>query len=206
MIILPTSYLPNIEYFSILNSAKTVFIEIHETYPKQTYRNRAEILAANGILNLSIPVKKVQGNKTKTGQIKIDYTEQWNIKHWRAIESAYNSSPFFIYYKDDLQPHFRENLPGSLTEFNLKLTETICSFCGIKCEMAFSAYYEDKMHQQLIDYRNHFTPKTRIKKKFPVYKQVFANKYDFINNLSIIDLLFNCGPESIAYLSNIKNN
>lgn len=206
MIILPTSYLPNIEYFSILHAEKKVIIEIYETYPKQTYRNRAEILSANGILNLSIPVKKVLGNKTKTGQIQIDHSEHWNLKHWRAIESAYNSSPFFIYYKDDIRKHFTGNLCEKLTDFNAKLTKTLCTICGIKCELVYSVTYTEKNTGKHSDYRDHFSPKASIKKDFPVYEQVFSNKYNFYNNLSIIDLLFNCGPETINYLNRIKNN
>ena len=100
--ILSTAYLPPIEYFAMILQSGAWKIENHEHYIKQSYRNRCNIITANGLLNLSIPVNKTDGNHTFIHDIRISYLSNWQSNHWRAIESAYNKSPFFLYYRDDL--------------------------------------------------------------------------------------------------------
>lgn len=193
MIVLPTSYLPSIQYFGMLAKSKKVFIETYETYPKQTIRNRCTIYTSNGKLDLIIPVKKPNGNHTKTRDIKICYNEKWQAMHWRAIESAYNSSPFFLFYKDDFRDILLSGKYNKLIEINHSLTTLIIDLTGIKVDMEFSTSFRKTYDQ---DYRN-FKPLKGVKNIFPVYKQVFDRKHGFIQNLSIIDLLFNKGPDTI---------
>ena len=95
-----TAYFPPISYVAAMLNKQVVVVEQYETFPKQTYRNRAVVATANGLLPLSVPVVRTNGNHTYTKDMDICYNENWAAKHWRAIESAYNSSPYFLYYKD----------------------------------------------------------------------------------------------------------
>jgi hypothetical protein len=106
-ILLATAYLPPVQYFMAIVNADDVYIEKHETYHKQTFRNRCEIYTANGKLPLTIPVIKVNGNHTRIDEITISDQYKWQILHWRAIKIAYSNSPFFLYYKDDLSVFFK---------------------------------------------------------------------------------------------------
>ncbi|MBK6966558.1 MAG: WbqC family protein [Bacteroidales bacterium] len=140
-VLLPAACLPEIGFFCWLYHAPSVEIEIHETYPKQTCRNRYRIATANGPLILSIPVIKTDGNHTPLARVRIDKSENWNRIHWRAIESAYNKSPFFLYYKDDFERIFH-NPPELLMDFNLTILKICCRFTGIKSEFTLSESYQ----------------------------------------------------------------
>jgi len=199
---LSTAYLPNIEYFAILLKYKNIIIEQEETYPKQTYRNRGVILSANGKLDLSIPVKKVYGNNTKTKVIQIINSNLWYTNHWRAISSAYSNSPFFLFYKDELEIFFKGKF-NNLLDFNTKLTNELVNIIGANCKITYSKSFT-KPNTIKNDFRFSVNPKNNSTiKNFKSYNQVFSNKYDFIPNLSIIDLLFNLGPEAKDYLDEL---
>ena len=204
-ILLSTAYLPPIEYFTLLLGGNKVIIEKEETYPKQTYRNRCRILTANGILNLSIPVSKPNGNNTKTKDITIINSGRWFTNHWRAISSAYSNSPFFLYYKDDLQEFFSGNY-DNLFEFTIELTNVLLNIIGISSTLTYSdSFVTPGQANFLVDARYSITPKKEIaSKNFEVYTQVFSLKFSFIPNLSIIDLLFNLGPETKEYLTKLN--
>ncbi len=203
MALIPTAYLPPVSYFVILTKYKEVRIERYETYPKQTYRNRCRILTANGPLNLIIPVTKKNSLSGKTGDISICYEEGWQINHWRAIESAYNSSPFFLYYADDLYLYYSNMEISKLFDFNYQLISGLLSLMGMNCSLKVSENYL-KAGETDNDYRQYFNPKKKVNKElFSTYNQVFGNKFGFIPDLSIIDLLFNKGPESVNYLENL---
>jgi hypothetical protein len=203
-LILSTSYLPPIEYFTSIINSKEVIIEKKESYKKQTYRNRCEIYSSNGKLDLSIPIIKINGHNTKTEDIIISYKYNWQKKHWRAIESAYNSSPFFLYYKDDLIKFFAEKYE-SLIDFNFDLLMVLFEMLEIKPEVKFSKEFIKYYDENSIDKRNIISPKNNINssENFPAYTQVFDTKLGFIPNLSIIDLIFNEGPNAIEYLNNV---
>jgi len=192
-ILLPTAYFPSIQYFMMMAAADEVFIEVHETYPKQTYRNRCEIYSANGKLALTVPVIKPQGNHTKTKDITISDHQNWQIIHWRAIESAYAKSPFFMYYCDDLKPFF-EMPAANLVHHNLLLLNKVNELIDLKIQIKFTENYE-KNPTAKADYRDIMTPKKPFS-LFPLkpYYQVFETRYGFLPGLSILDLLFNEGP------------
>lgn len=180
-----------------------VFIEVFENYVKQTYRNRCIIAGANSCLGLSVPVIKESGSKTQIKDVSISYQEDWQKRHWRAIESAYNNSPYFLYYKDQFLP-FYNNRFVNLLEYNFLLIDKILFLMGIERRILttpeYSAHYEDA-----IDLRYTLSPKKSKhgvdkEMRFPPYTQVFSKKHGFIPNLSIIDLLFNVGPEAFDYL------
>ena len=199
-ILLSTAYLPPIQYFQLIAGAQRVFIEQYETYTKQTYRNRCEIFASNGKLSLTIPVSKINGNRTKIKDIAISEHKNWQINHWRAIKSAYNSSPFFLYYKDDIKNFFEKPFE-KLLDFNTGLLMQILELIGVDKEIVFTESY-NKTLEDILDYRNFFSPKKAIKNiNIKFYPQVFESKFGFIPGLSIIDLLFNEGPNTLSYLT-----
>lgn len=199
-----TAYLPPIAYFSQLIRYEQIAIEWQETYPKQTYRNRAEIPTANGMMALSVPVIRVQGNHTRTEAIAISYNEPWNVRHWRAIVSAYNAAPYFLYYRDYFE-HILMKEHSRLIDLNEELLKTILRLLKIDCKIVHTEDYipagtiEDD-YRSLSNAKSHTTPTS-----FPAYSQVFDNKQPFLPNMSIIDLLFNLGPEARSYLKNIES-
>lgn len=195
-----TAYLAPIEYFAALINYPKICIEREEHYVKQTYRNRCLIYTANGLFPLSIPVKKVNGNHTKIKDVEISYFENWQRHHWRSIVSAYNQSPFFLYYKDDLEGFFTKQFKY-LLDFNTELTRVLLNALDLGKEFVFSEKYIENNDPAYIDLRNGFHPKKRnADVDFPKYIQVFGESHGFIPNLSIIDLLFNEGPNALGYL------
>jgi hypothetical protein len=199
--IVSTAYLPPIAFFVSILETKRITVEQNENYIKQTYRNRCHILSANGVLPLSIPVIKTDGNHTKIKNVQISNVNNWQINHWRAIESAYNKSPFFLYYRDDLE-NFYQKVYNNLLEFNTELLSFLLKKIGLKIEISFSADFLTIQNEEN-DLRFKFSPKKDEVLQFSHYYQVFEEKYGFIPNLSIIDLLFNEGPETLNYLESI---
>ena len=201
--ILPLFFFPPVEfYFHLLNSEEIVF-EVMETYSRQTYRNRNRIYTANGVIDISIPVNKPNGNHTLTKDIVISNDYDWKNKYWKAIETAYNSSPYLLYYKDELYESFIKQ-EDHLFKFNLSLIQIVCRMLDIELNYKLSEKYF-KSYENGIDLRNNFNPKRKSNKLlYPEYFQVFSEKFGFMENLSIIDLLFNLGPEAGMYLKNCK--
>ncbi len=197
--LLPIAYLAPISYYAILLQKSHCEIEYHEHFIKQTIRNRCEIYGANGKLSLTIPKQRKGSSKTLITKIKISNTTNWQKEHWNAITSAYNSSPFFQYYKDELKPYF-EKKEIYLIDFNSKLQELILKFLQIEKKYTTSTKYNHLGN--FIDLRNSDFKSKQIKK----YDQVFMEKHGFISNLSILDLLFNLGPESTDYLNNMNTS
>jgi hypothetical protein len=199
-IYLSTAYLGNIQYFGKFLAARKIYIEQHEHYLKQSYRNRCEILTANGRLALVIPVERNNGEKMFIRDVQISYAQAWQNLHWRALTAAYNSSPFFEYYCDDLKPFFERN-EKFLFDFNTKLTSKILELLEINTPIFFTDEYKNLDNDFAFDYRQNINPKARFSaddKTFvpQKYYQVFAQKFGFMPNLSIVDLLFNEGPNA----------
>ena len=191
--LLSTAYLAPIEYYAILLQEPNCSIELHEHFVKQSIRNRCDIYGANGKLQLTIPKQRKGSSKTIIKDIHISYKQNWQKQHWIAIQSAYNSSPFFEYYQDELQPFF-EAEKMLLVDFNQKLQEVILRLLQEEGNTSFTKEFQYEGH--FSDFRNN-----KWKSRNPVaYDQVFMEKHGFIPNLSIIDLLFNLGPESSDYL------
>jgi len=198
-VLLSIAYLPPIQYFKEIINAKTVVIEKHENYCKQSYRNRCTIYGANGQLPLTIPVEKGNSAKTKISDIKIAYYEKWQNRHWKSIESAYRSSPFFEFYLDEFLPFYTKKFKF-LFDFTIQLLQTILTNTGIRADIQFTTEYIKT--QNMPDNRNTIHPKISPQyHEYPKYYQVFAAKHGFIPNLSIIDLMFNTGNQTTDYLS-----
>lgn len=201
ILILPSTYFGPVQYFSKIQFSSKVLIEQYDTYARQTYRNRCIIMNANGKLPLSIPVKKVHGNKTKMIDILIDYDTNWQKDHKQGIISAYKSSPFFEFYFDDYLWLFNKR-NKFLIDLNLRLTEIILSQLQIKSKIELSGTYTAQPPKD--DLREIINPKRSLTDDWHFrtihYVQVFSAKHGFIPNLSIIDLLFNTGPEASGIL------
>lgn len=198
--LLASAYMPPIQYVALLTKQGSAHIETMEHYVKQSYRNRACILSANGVLNLIVPLEKADGCKTLMKDVRIAYNDRWNAEHWIAITSAYNSSPFFEYYADDLQPFLTKKYTF-LVDYNTEMLQRMLSLIGVSCELYFTEEFT-KPNTIADDYRYSISPKTTDNESmaFPPYTQVFEEKFNFVPNLSLLDLLCNLGPESKEYL------
>ena len=193
--LLPTAYLAPIKYYAILLQAKNCSVEYHEHFVKQSIRNRCVIYGANGRLRLTIPKERKGSSKTIISEIKISYKDDWQKLHWNAIKSAYNSSPFFEYYSNELEVFYQQK-ESNLIVFNNKLQEVILDL--LQEEKNSIPTFEYLHSGNFTDLRNNDFKEANPEK----YNQVFMEKYGFIPNLSILDLLFNLGPESSDYLHN----
>lgn len=194
--ILSTAYLPPISYFKKIIASKSVVLEKHEHFVKQTYRNRCVIYGANGVQILSIPLVNTH-EKTVIAEKHIAYKQNWQQQHWRSIESAYRNSPYFIYYADELKP-FYEDRYELLFEYNTALLKVILKLLRINCEIQFTNEYEK---DPVDDHRSMDPGPISSVKNFKEYTQVFSDKHGFKPDLSIIDLVFNLGPDSVSYLN-----
>lgn len=200
--ILSTAYLPPIQYVALLCKNGATKMEQWEHYVKQSYRNRSRILSSNGPLDLIVPVEKSQGCKTLLKDVRLAYHDRWNAEHWNAIRSAYNSSPYFEYYVDDIERFFTQQF-DFLIDYNTELLDCILNLLKIPHTITYSENFVP-LHTENQDFRYAISPKVTIPDvHFPEYSQVFDYKFGFTPNLSILDLLCNLGPESKQYLESI---
>jgi hypothetical protein len=191
------AYLPPVEYLHLYLHADKPYMERCENHIKQTYRNRCLIPAANGVLPLIIPLKKNGLHHCPITQIRIDYSQPWQTRHWKTIETAYNASPFFMYYRDYFLPFYADQRFSTLWEYNLALFEAILRLFDIPAKHAFTDSYERSTASQA-DYRLRIHPKKISQQRYPFadmphYQQVFSERTGFTANMSCIDLLFNVG-------------
>ncbi len=199
-IVVTTAYLPTIEYFAFIAKSEVFFMEDSETYQKQTYRNRANILTATGVQTLILPVRK-ETQRSLIRDVRIDYKCDWQLKHWRAIETAYSGTPYFLYFRDFIAPFFEKKYEF-LFDFNLELTEALMKLLKIKKVPDLTGTFE-KEYTDKLDLRNAIHPKREPLLKEVPYRQVFDDRIPFTGNLSVIDLLFNAGPD-LSYLLNLQ--
>ncbi|MBN2662262.1 MAG: WbqC family protein [Bacteroidales bacterium] len=200
--LLSTAYFPNIQYLTKILKYNSIIIDNNETFPKQTFRNRCYILGANGKLSLVVPVTKGRTGKIKTKDIKINYAENWQNQHLQSIKSAYASSPFYEFFIEDYYPFFKKKY-SYLIDLNYYILETSLSLLAIEANINISEEFLEIDKNNTNDYRFSLSPKEKLEdKNFKTqqYMQVFADRYKFEPNLSILDLLFNLGQESRAYL------
>lgn len=200
-VLLSTAYFAPLPFYSLAVKSPKIYIEQYENYIKQTYRNRCVILGANGPISLIVPVVKGRGSKIRIKDLQISYDVDWQRNHWRTIFSAYNSSPYFDYFNDDIFPFF-EMKEKFLFDYNLKIHETICNLLEIENNVILTEDFE-KTNEFATKLSELVSPKNKqVNKQFKTnaYTQVFSEKFGFVPNLSILDLLFNEGPNSYTFL------
>ena len=200
--LLSIAYFPPVSYFALMAEASVVYLEACENYQKQSWRNRCRYYAADGPQYLNFPIIHEGTHELPITKIKVDYSTPWVLKTKRAISSAYESSAFFDYYKDELFS-ILDSKPETLFDLDLQILRFFLKKTGITVDIRFTEEYMPPMPDG--DYREILHPKrpdtvlSDLGLEKPYY-QVFARKYGFVPNLSIMDLLFNEGPESILYL------
>lgn len=195
---LSTAYFPPVAWFAAAQSATIVSIEANEHYIKQTWRNRCSILTANGVLPLSIPTVKRSGEKMPIQTVEISYATNWQRMHWNAIVSAYNKSPYFEYFAHEFEIYFKEKTQY-LFDLNLQIIKTLFSCLNLTIPIVATDDFLPLDPENKFDFRYTITPKLEISAAFPQYYQVFGHRYDFVPNLSMLDLLFNEGPDGLHY-------
>ena len=203
-LLLNTAYFPPVTYFSAIEQYGGTYIEQYENFGKQSYRNRCEIMTANGVSPLTVPVAKAN-SKTLVKDLKIVYVTPWQKLHFRGIESAYKNSPYYEYYIDDLIPFF-EKKETFLLDLNNAILESMLSLLKLDCPIRMTEDYIGKGVSGYTYLRNAFHPKFNRRQPgadFTVrtYRQTFSDRFPFTPNLSILDLLFCCGPEARKLLN-----
>ncbi len=196
--LLHPTFFPNIAHFAALLKADEVIFEVHDNYQKQTYRNRTSIYAANGKLDLNVPVVYSQKNRQLYKDVEIFNIENWQQLHLKSLESAYSTSPFFEFYIDDLLPLFETKFTHIMS-FNLQCIAAVFKCMQLPFTYTMTSVFELNSTDNL-DARRLVNSRKEIAQDFQPYAQVFDQKHGFLSNLSILDLLFNEGPNTENYL------
>lgn len=200
-ILIHPTYFPSIVQMVAVAKAKEVVFETEDNYQKQSYRNRAYIAHSNGILLLNVPVKHSKEKQhQKYKEVRTEDNFPWQQLHWKSLQSAYRTSPFFEYYEDDLEPFFLQPAP-ELMAHNLAIFNLICDLTGLTPTLSFTKEFI-KNPEEVTDLRGLANAKNKKEYALETYTQVLEANHGFLPNLSILDLLFNEGPNTITYLEN----
>ena len=197
-ILVSTAYLPPVEYFTLISEADEVLIESEENYLKQSYRNRCYILSAHGPQLLTVPVYQGSLHKTPIKDIRIDYSKRWQQVHLRAIISSYSSSPYFQFYFENIEKIISSKI-DFLLDLNMELIQSILKMLKMEIKLTYTTYFVPVRTDEN-DFRYKITPKEKSQFLSKKYIQVFDNGTGFIRGLSVLDLIFNKGPEAVDYL------
>ncbi len=196
--LLHPTYFPSISHFTIMAQSDKIVFEMEDNFQKQSNRNRMYIYSPNGIQLLNIPIKHTHNSRQKTKDIQLETAFDWQKQHFKSLEAAYRSSPFFEFFEDDIMPVFEKKFTY-LLDLNFQTIEIISKCLGMKLEIVKTEEYFRKPTQT--DFR-HLANGKKDTSEFEVYPQVFEEKFGFLNNLSILDLLFNEGRHALTYLKN----
>lgn len=200
--VVSAAYFPPVEYFMAAAMTGRLLIESRESYIKQSYRNRCRIYACDGILSLTVPVSVPDAARTMDSVV-VDYSRPWRLQHERAMMSAYGTSAFFEYYRDDILPVL-DSCPERLLDLDVMLTEKLTGLLGIRCEISCTDSYVETYGPDFLDIRYALHPKKTVpeifRNRYRPYYQVFSERFGFIPGLSALDLLFNEGPDAFSYL------
>lgn len=203
-VLISTAYCPPVAWMAVVLHHKHAAIEVYETYPRQTWRNRCRIMTANGLLDLIIPVTKPHGNYTLTRDVVVSDHTSWQRHHWRSIVSAYQRAPYFIYYASLLESIYQKKFTGKLVDWNRRLFDLLNDELELDISLTDTSSYT-KQENNKLDFREILSPKRNWPDSgksyiWPSYQQVFSNKHGFAGNLGAIDLMFNLGPDTKTYL------
>ena len=192
MVILPSAYMPSVEYVARLLREECV-IDLGENYIKRSERNRASILSANGVMQLTVNVENANRPRQKMRDVKIDYSKRWQHQHWVSILSAYKSSPYFDHFAQEIEPFYKREW-RYLVDYNMEYLDVLLRLLGAKDKPTVSEQYVEAAEGDL-DLR----PKQKKDSTFVAepYFQVFSDRMPFQPNLSVLDLLMCEGKASI---------
>jgi hypothetical protein len=199
-LILPT-YFPSISHFAVIAQSDSITFEMEDNFQKQTNRNRTYIYSPNGIQLLNIPVKHSKATHQKTKDVLIENEFDWQKQHFKSLEAAYRSSPFFEYFEDDIAPIF-EKKHQFLMDLNFEVLDIVTKCLRMKLEFGKTTEYFHEVND-FTDFR-YLANGKKDANSFEKYTQVFDDKHGFINNLSVLDLLFNEGKFAMDYLKTQK--
>jgi len=206
-VLLSSAYLAPVQYYAKITCYEEIIIEKYESYLKQSYRTRTTILGANGLLQLSLPVAGGPKAKGIICDLRLSYDHNWQKEHWAGIKSAYGNSPFFEYYRDELAPFFHLKKWSFLIDFNSEIQDTILKSLNFTPNLHYSTGYikENTIPIDTDDFRYRIHPKPQKQATDPSfqpvsYLQVFNDRWGFVPNLGILDLLFNEGPNALTLL------
>lgn len=192
-------YCPSAAWFAAALASGGVLLESHEHYQKQTFRNRALVLTAQGVKPLTVPVRGgASQDKKLTAAIEIDYSHEWILPHWRTLQTAYNRSPYFLYYGDALRAALYSR-PATLWEFNTGLLKLLMGWLAPALPVTTTESWQNIYPPGVLDCRNYYSPRAAPDRmRVPPYPQAFGSA--FVGGLSVLDLLFALGPGTAAFL------
>jgi len=199
-ILIHPNYFPNIHQFTQIIKANNILFEVSDNYQKQTFRNRTYIYGANGKLGLFIPVIHTHKNRELFKDVKISYESNWMDLHLKSLQSAYRSSPYFEYFEDNFIKLYSEK-EKFLVDFNIKCIKLISNLLDLDLDFKISNEYVEKTND-IIDLRDLSNARKEKKIETPKYIQVFESKHGYLNNLSILDLIFSEGTNSVLLMNN----
>ena len=199
-ILIHPNYFPNIHQFRQIIKANNILFEVSDNYQKQTFRNRTYIYGANGKLGLFIPVIHTHKNRELFKDVKISYDSNWMDLHLKSLQSAYRSSPYFEYFEDDFIKLYSKK-EKFLADFNIKCIKLISNLLDLDLDFKISNEYVEKTND-IIDLRDLSNARKEKKIETPKYIQVFESKHGYLNNLSILDLIFSEGTNSVLLMNN----
>lgn len=203
MVVIEPHYFPSVLYLASLWGQDKILLEVKEHYVKQSYRNRCYIKAANKVDRLSVPVRG-SGEKILTQEVGIDYSQRWQSVHCKALTSAYSYAPFFEIFMPDFEAIINRKY-DSLVVLNMEILTLCLKYLRLKTVIDITSVYQVAYEKDVLDFRNRFDPDNQfITANFPHYPQIFGNA--FVNNLSIIDLLFCVGNQTGAYLKEVNSS
>ncbi|MCM5663943.1 WbqC family protein [Galbibacter mesophilus] len=205
MPVLHPTYFPSVAHWVVINNCDGMFVaEKQDNYQKQTYRNRAYIYSPNGKQMLSIPIKHSKSDShQKYKDVKLEDSFDWKKQHWKSIQTAYRTSPFFEFYEDEFAPFF-EKKHTFLYDMNMESMELLADCFQLELDFSFTSEYF-KEHKKEEDFRYLVNAKIEKLYHFDPYTQVFDEKHGFLENLSGMDLLFNEGTNALNYLDSLKS-
>ncbi len=198
-------YFPSILSYSLMTSGDKILFEVSDFYEKQTYRNRMYIQSANGKQMLPVPVKHTHTDgKQLYSDVQISNDFDWQKQHWRSLETAYRTSPYFEFYEDDLRPLFEKKF-RFLVELNLESIQIVNALLELEMSYELTKTYQ-KYHDNITDLRflKNAKKEPAVVKQFPPYTQMFLDRHVFMPNLNILDLVFMEGPNAVSYLEQIR--
>ncbi|MDB4196162.1 WbqC family protein [Flavobacteriaceae bacterium] len=199
-ILIHPNYFPNIHQFTQIIKANNILFEVSDNYQKQTFRNRTYIYGANGKLGLFIPVIHTHKQRELFKDVKISYESNWMDLHLKSLQSAYRSSPYFEYFEDDFIKLYSKK-EKFLVDFNIKCIKLISNLLEIDLNFKISNEYIEKTNE-IIDLRGLSNARKQKTIETPKYIQVFESKHGYLNNLSILDLIFSEGKNSVSLMNN----